>query len=52
MEELPVLSGRESGKLRAALEQAEERIKADQGVDYDPRTFKQRLVDICRGVTR
>ena len=52
MEELPVLSDKERAELRAALEQAEGRIKAGQGIDYDSKTFKQRLVDIYRGVKR
>jgi len=52
MEELPVLSDKERAELRASLEQAEGRIKAGQGIDYDPKTFKQGLVDIYRGVKR
>jgi hypothetical protein len=52
MEELPVLSDEECAELRTSLEQAEGRIKAGKGIDYDPKTFKQRLVDIYRGVKR
>ena len=52
MEELPVLSDKERAELRTSLEQAEGRIKAGQGIDYDPKTFKQRLVGIYRGVKR
>ena len=52
MEELPVLSAKERAELRTALEQAEQRIKAGQGIDYDPKSFKQRLVNIYRGVKR
>ena len=52
MEELPVLSAKERAELRASLEQAEARIKAGQGIDYDPKTFKRRLTDIYRGVKR
>src|SRR5436853_6978651 len=50
MEELPVLSAKEPAELRASLEQAERRIKAGQGIDYDSKTFKQRLMGIYRGV--
>lgn len=52
MEELPVLSDKERADLRASLEEAEGRIEAGQGVDYDARTFKRRLLDIYRGVKR
>jgi hypothetical protein len=52
MEELPVLSDKERAELRTSLEQAERRIKAGQGIDYGPKTFKQRLIDIYRGVKR
>ena len=52
MEELPVLSDKERADLHAALEQAEGRIKAGHGVDYDSKTFKRRLIDIYRGVKR
>ena len=52
MEELPVLSDKERDELRIALQQAELRIAAGQGIDYKPKTFKQRLLDIYRGVKR
>jgi hypothetical protein len=52
MEELPVLSDKEREELRTSLEQAEERIKAGRGIDYDPKTFTRRLVEIYRGVKR
>src|SRR4051794_19831733 len=42
MEELPMLFEKERAELRGSLDQAEGRIK----VDYDPKTFKQRLVGI------
>jgi hypothetical protein len=50
MEELPVLSDKERADFRASLEEAEDRIKAGQGIDYDPKTFRRRLLDIYRGV--
>lgn len=52
MEELPVLSEKERTDLRASLEDAEARVKAGQAIDYDPKTFKRRLLDIYRGVKR
>jgi len=52
MEEVPVLSEKESAQLRASLEEAEGRMKAGQGTDYDPKAFKKRLMDICRGSKR
>jgi hypothetical protein len=52
MEELPVLSDKERADLRASLEQAEGRIEAGQGIDYDPGTFRRRLLDIYRSVKR
>jgi hypothetical protein len=52
MEELPVLSDKERAELRVSLEQAEGRIAAGQAIDYDRKTFKQRLLDIYRGVKR
>jgi len=52
MEEIPVLSTRERAALLASLKKAESRIKAGRGIDYDPRTFKDRLVDIYRGGKR
>ena len=52
MEEVPVLSEKESAQLRASLEEAEGRMKAGQGIDYDPKAFKKRLTDIYRGSKR
>ena len=52
MEEVPVLSDKERAQLRASLEEAEGRIKAGQGIDYDPKAFKKRLTDIYRGSKR
>jgi hypothetical protein len=47
-EEIPVLSRQERAALTASLEQAEARVKAGKAVDYDPKTFKNRLVGIYR----
>ena len=52
MEELPVLSDKERADLRASLEEAEGRIEAGQGIDYDRKTFRRRLLDIYRDVKR
>jgi len=52
MEELPVLSDKERADLRTSLEKAEGRIEAGQGIDYDPKTFRRRLLEIYRGVKR
>lgn len=52
MEEVPVLSAEEQTKLRAELEAAEARIAAGEGVDYDPKTFRKRLIDIYRAGKR
>jgi hypothetical protein len=49
MEEIPVLSDAEREALLASLKQAEARVKAGRAVDYDPKTFKDRLVSIYRG---
>jgi hypothetical protein len=48
MEEIPVLSDKERVELTTALRDAQARIKAGKGVDYDPRTFKDRLLAIYR----
>lgn len=50
MDELPVLSDSERAQLRASLEAAQQR--SGQSVDYDPNTFKQRLIDIYRAAKR
>ena len=52
MEEIPVLSDQERAELLASLEQAETRIENGQAIDYDPRTFKDRLLGIYRGAKR
>ena len=52
MEEIPVLSEKERAELLTSLKQAEGRVKAAKAIDYDPKTFKRRLVDIYRGTKR
>jgi hypothetical protein len=52
MEEIPVLSERERAELTASLKAAEARVKAGKAIDYDPKTFKQRLINIYRGTKR
>lgn len=51
MEEIPVLSEAERADLLAALKEAEARVKSGKAVDYDPKTFKQRLLNIYRGAS-
>jgi len=48
MEEISVLSESERAELITSLKEAEARIKAGQAVDYDPKIFKKRLLDIYR----
>ena len=52
MEEVPVLSEEERAELVAELKAAEGRIKDGQGIAYDPKTFKKRLIETYRGVKR
>ena len=52
MEEVPVLSPRERAALITSLEEAEARVKAGQFVEYDPKTFTKRLLDIHRKAKR
>jgi hypothetical protein len=52
MEEVPVLSEEERVQLRVLLEQAEVRINAGEGIDYDAKAFKKRLTDVYRGTKR
>jgi hypothetical protein len=49
MEEIPVLSERERADLLNSLKEAEARVKAGKAIDYDPKTFKDRLIRIYRG---
>lgn len=48
MEELPVLSDTERADLLRSLQEAEARVKAGKTVDYDPKIFKKRLIEIYR----
>jgi hypothetical protein len=52
MEEIPVLSDEERAELVATLKEAEARIDAGQAIDYDPKTFKKRLIEIYRSAKR
>lgn len=52
MEEIPVLSDQERADLAASLKDAEARVKAGEAIDYEPKSFKKRLLDIYRGVKR
>src|SRR5271169_734383 len=49
VEDVPVLSEHERAELLMSLEQAQARVKGGKAVDYDPRSFKDRLVRIYRG---
>ena len=48
MEEIPVLSEAERDELLKSLEEAQTRARAGQTTDYDPKTFKDRLIGIYR----
>jgi hypothetical protein len=48
MEEIPILSAEERRELLIALEQAQARMKAGQGIDYDLIVLKNRLIRIYR----
>ena len=48
MQEIPVLSKKERAELMASLQDGEARIKAGKGVDYDRKTFKDRLIRLYR----
>jgi hypothetical protein len=52
MEEIPVLSEQERAELTTSLKEAEARIKAGKGIDYDPKSFKDRLIALYRGARR
>lgn len=51
MEEIPVLSEDERRELLTSLKEAEARVKAGKAIDYDRRSFKDRLIGIFRGRT-
>ena len=48
MEQIPVLDESERAELLAALKEAEAQIEAGEFVEYDPETFKARLLDHYR----
>lgn len=52
MEEIPVLDDKERAELVRSLKEAEARVQAGEAIDYDPKIFKQRLVDIYRSSKR
>ena len=52
MEEVPLLSPEERAALIASLEEAETRVKAGQGIEYDPAALKDRLLNIHRKAKR
>jgi hypothetical protein len=52
MEEIPILSEEEREELLVSLKQAEARVDAGQAVDYDRRSFRERLIAIYRGSKR
>ena len=52
MEKIPVLSEKERSELTTSLKAAEARVKSGKAIDYDPKTFKDRLVGIYRGDKR
>ena len=51
LEEVPVLSDRERADQLRSLKEAQTRLKAGKGAEYDPKTFKKRLVQIYRAST-
>ena len=52
MEEIPVLREEERSALLTSLKEAEARAKAGEAIDYDAKTFKDRLRGIYRGAKR
>ena len=52
MEEIPVLSEAERAELLASLKEAEQRAAAGEAVEFDPKTFKDRLLGIYRAAKR
>jgi hypothetical protein len=48
MEEIPVLTETERAELLKSLQEAEARAKSGRTADYDPQTFKDRLIGIYR----
>jgi hypothetical protein len=52
MEEVPLLSQKERAALISSLEEADARVKAGQGIEYDPSALKDRLLNIHRKAKR
>jgi hypothetical protein len=52
MEEVPVLSDEERAELLASLKEAEAQIKAGNSTEYAPKSFRDRLIGIYRGIKR
>jgi hypothetical protein len=48
LEEIPVLSDSERAELSTSLKEAEQRIKAGKGIDFEPTKFRRRLLGIYR----
>ena len=46
MEEIPVLTEQERAQLLAELKDSEERIKAGDYIEFDPKEFKDRMLRI------
>lgn len=52
LEEVPVLDEDERAELLASLKEAEAEIKAGRGIEYDRKTFRERLLRIYRANKR
>jgi hypothetical protein len=52
MEDIAVLSEDERRELQQALRDAEARVRAGLAIDYDPETFKNRLLERYRRAKR
>ncbi len=48
LEEVPLLDDEERAEMLASLKEAEARIAAGEGVEYDPATFKDHLIAIYK----
>jgi hypothetical protein len=48
VEEMLILSAEERKKLLSSLKEAQARINAGDALDFDPATFKKRLIKIYR----
>ena len=52
MEEIPVLSDKERAEFIDSLNEAERRMQGGDAIEYNSKTFKDRLVSIYRGGKR